>query len=148
MLKWLKLLHYKGIAIVKMLQLKKSQLFRFKIELATQDKLFLILLLRLLISPNQIIQLIQPCFKNHMDLPWLKIHQGYQFLHCLVNSADGGDSSAVDGFAVSGYLKKNEKEIFETLVNIPLKFRDKDYTQETIRNFHAPAISLTKRWRL
>ena len=25
-----------------------------------------------------------------------------------------------------------------------LKFRDKDYTQETIRNFHAPAISLTK----
>ena len=77
-----------------------------------------------------------------MDLPWFENPPGYQFLHCLVNSAEGGNSSAVDGFAVADYLRKNEKEIFETLINTPLKFRDKDYTQETIRNFHATAISL------
>ena len=29
-------------------------------------------------------------------------------------------------------------------MNIPLKFRDKDYTQEAYRSFYAPAISLTK----
>ena len=39
---------------------------------------------------------------------------------------------------------RNEKEIFETLVNIPLRFRDKDYTQEAHRSFYAPAITLTK----
>jgi gamma-butyrobetaine dioxygenase len=41
-------------------------------------------------------------------------------------------------------LKINEKEIFDILVSVPLKFRDKDYTQQSIRGFHAPAISLTK----
>jgi gamma-butyrobetaine dioxygenase len=79
-----------------------------------------------------------------MDLPWFETPPGYQFLHCLINSAEGGDSSAVDGFAVADYLRKNEKEIFQTLVGVPLKFRDKDYTQESIRRCHAPAISLTK----
>ena len=52
---------------------------------------------------------------------------GYQFLHCLVNDANGGDSSAIDGFAVADYLRQNEKDIFETLVSVPLKFRDKDF---------------------
>jgi len=79
-----------------------------------------------------------------MDLPWFETPPGYQFLHCLINSAEGGQSSAVDGFAVADYLRKNEKEIFETLVKVPLKFRDKDYTQKLHRSFYAPAISLTK----
>ena len=42
------------------------------------------------------------------------------------------------------YLKKNEKEIFETLVKVPLKFRDKDYTQESHRSFYGRAVTLTK----
>ena len=79
-----------------------------------------------------------------MDLPWFELPPGYQFLHCLVNDANGGDSSAIDGFAVADYLRQNEKDIFETLVSVPLKFRDKDYTQESHRSYHAPAISLTK----
>ena len=49
-----------------------------------------------------------------MDLPWFETPPGYQFLHCLINSKlKGGQSSAVDGFAVADYLRKNEKEIFE-----------------------------------
>ena len=79
-----------------------------------------------------------------MDLPWFENPPGYQFLHCLVNSAKGGDSSTVDAFAVADYLRKNEKEIFETLVNVHLKFRDKDYTQVSHRSFYGSAISLTK----
>ena len=82
--------------------------------------------------------------KNHMDLPWFENPPGYQFLHCLINSAKGGESSAVDAFKVADFLRDNEKEIFETLVTIPLKFRDKDYTQEAHRSFYAPALSLTK----
>ena len=50
----------------------------------------------------------------------------------------------MDAFAVANYLRNNEKDIFETLVSVPLKFRDKDYTQESHRNFYAPAVSLTK----
>jgi len=41
----------------------------------------------------------------HLEIIWIylgfELPPGYQFLHCLVNSANGGDSSAVDGFAVA-----------------------------------------------
>ena len=79
-----------------------------------------------------------------MDLPWFENPPGYQFLHCLINSAKGGDSSAVDAFAVADYLRNNEKDTFDILVNTPLKFRDKDYTQEAVRSVYGTAISLTK----
>ena len=41
------------------------------------------------------------------------------------------------------YLKHNNNEIFNTLTEVYLKFRDKDYTQENHRGFHAPAIGLS-----
>ena len=145
LLKWLKLLHYKGIAIVKNAPIEKESAFPVLNKISHTRQTFFD-------TPFEVINIPKPnnsaytahALRNHMDLPWFENPPGYQFLHCLVNSAEGGNSSAVDGFAVADYLKKNEKEIFETLVNTPLKFRDKDYTQETIRNFHATAISLTK----
>ena len=145
LLKWLKLLHYKGIAIVKNAPIEKESAFPVLNRISHTRQTFFG-------TPFEVINIPKPnnsaytahALRNHMDLPWFENPPGYQFLHCLVNSAEGGNSSAVDGFAVADYLKKNEKEIFETLVNTPLKFRDKDYTQETIRNFHATAISLTK----
>ena len=145
LLKWLKLLHYKGIAIVKNAPIEKESAFPVLNRISHTRQTFFD-------TPFEVINIPKPnnsaytahALRNHMDLPWFENPPGYQFLHCLVNSAEGGNSSAVDGFAVADYLKKNQKEIFETLVNTPLKFRDKDYTQETIRNFHATAISLTK----
>jgi len=82
--------------------------------------------------------------RNHMDLPYYETPPGYQFLHCLVNEAEGGNSSAVDGFKVADYLKHNDKETFNILKRIPIKFVNKDYTQNKHRVFHAPAITLTK----
>ena len=69
---------------------------------------------------------------------------GYQFLHCLVNDAKGGNSSVVDGFAVANYLKINEKEAFKILTNTYVKFKDTDYTQRATRVLHSPLITLTK----
>ena len=145
LLKWLELLHYKGISIIKNAPIKKESAFPVLNRISHTRQTFFD-------TPFEVINIPKPnnsaytahALRNHMDLPWFENPPGYQFLHCLINSAKGGNSSAVDGFAVADYLRKYEKEIFETLINIPLKFRDKDYTQETIRNFHAPAISLTK----
>ena len=143
--KWLELLHHKGIAIVKNAPVAKESAFPLLNRIShTRETFFK--------TPFEVINIPKPnnsaytahALRNHMDLPWFETPPGYQFLHCLINAAEGGDSSAADGFAVADYLKKNEKEIFETLVNVPLKFRDKDYTQKLIRGFHAPAISLTK----
>ena len=145
LIKWLELLHYKGIAIVKNTPTEKESAFPVLNRIShTRETFFK--------TPFEVINIPKPnnsaytahALKNHMDLPWFEMPPGYQFLHCLINSAEGGQSSAVDGFAVADYLRKNEKEIFETLVNIPLKFKDNDYTQKSIRSFHAPAISLTK----
>ncbi len=145
LIKWLEILHHKGISIVKNTPIEKESAFPALNRIShTRETFFK--------TPFEVINVPKPnnsaysahALRNHMDLPWFETPPGYQFLHCLINSAEGGDSSAVDGFAVADYLRNNEKEIFETLVSVPLKFRDKDYTQESIRGFHAPAISLTK----
>jgi len=145
LIKWLELLHQKGIAIVKNSPIEKESAFPVLNRIShTRETFFK--------TPFEVINVPKPNnsaytahgLRNHMDLPWFENPPGYQFLHCLINDAKGGDSSAVDAFAVADYLRKNEKEIFKTLVNVHLKFRDKDYTQESHRSFHAPAISLTK----
>ncbi len=145
LIKWLELLHYKGIAIVKNAPTDNESAFPVLNRIShTRETFFK--------TPFEVINIPKPnnsaytshALRNHMDLPWFENPPGYQFLHCLINSAKGGDSSAVDAFAVADYLRINEKEIFEILVNTPLKFRDKDYTQEAHRSFYAPAISLTK----
>ena len=130
LIKWLELLHYKGIAIVKNTPTEKESAFPVLNRIShTRETFFK--------TPFEVVNISKPnnsaytarALNNHMDLPWFENPPGYQFLHCLINEAEGGNSSAVDAFAVADYLRKNEKEIFETLVNVPLKFRDKDYTQ-------------------
>ena len=145
LIKWLELLHYNGIAILKNSPVAKNSALKVLNRIShTRETFFK--------TPFEVINIPKPnnsaytahALRNHMDLPWFENPPGYQFLHCLVNSAKGGDSSAVDAFAVADYLRNNEKDIFDILVNTPLKFRDKDYTQEAIRSVHGTAISLTK----
>ena len=145
LIKWLELLHQKGIAIVKNAPTEKESAFPVLNRIShTRETFFK--------TPFEVINIPKPNnsaytalgLRNHIDLPWFENPPGYQFLHCLINASKGGDSSTVDGFAVADYLRKNEKEIFETLVSVRLKFRDKDYTQELHRSFYAPAITLTK----
>ena len=145
LIKWLELLHYYGIAIVKKTPIEKKSALPVLNRIGCIRETFFK-------TPFEVINIPKPnnsaytahALRNHMDLPWFENPPGYQFLHCLINKAEGGNSSAVDAFAVADYLRKNEKEIFETLVSVPLKFKDNDYTQELIRIFHAPAITLTK----
>ena len=145
LIKWLKLLHHKGIAIIENAPVEDKSGFKILNRIShTRETFFK--------TPFEVINIPKPnnsaytahALRNHMDLPWFENPPGYQFLHCLVNSAKGGDSSAVDAFAVADYLRNNEKDVFDILVNTPLKFRDKDYTQEAIRSVHGTAISLTK----
>ena len=145
LIKWLELLHYTGIAIVKNAPVEKNSALKVLNRIShTRETFFK--------TPFEVINIPKPnnsaytahALRNHMDLPWFENPPGYQFLHCLINSAKGGDSSAVDAFAVADYLKNNEKDTFDILVNTPLKFRDKDYTQEAVRSFYGTAISLTK----
>lgn len=62
----------------------------------------------------------------HSDLPTRELQPGLQFLHCLVNDADGGESFFVDGFAIAQALRQEDPEAFDVLCRIPVEFRNKD----------------------
>ncbi|HET8726878.1 MAG TPA: gamma-butyrobetaine dioxygenase [Alphaproteobacteria bacterium] len=62
----------------------------------------------------------------HTDLPTRELQPGLQFLHCLVNDAEGGDSVMVDGFRVAEALRDEAPELFETLATVPMDWHNKD----------------------
>jgi gamma-butyrobetaine dioxygenase len=62
----------------------------------------------------------------HTDLPTRELQPGLQFLHCLVNDAEGGESIFVDGFAIADALRNEDPASFQALCEIPVEFRNKD----------------------
>ena len=51
----------------------------------------------------------------HSDLPTREIPPGFQFLHCLINEADGGESTLTDGAALVEALERDHPEAYELL---------------------------------
>ena len=143
--KWLKLLHEYGFAIIKKAPTKKKSAFKILNRISHHRETFFG-------TPFEVINVPKPnntaytadALRNHTDLPYFEYAPGYQFLHCLVNDAKGGNSSVVDGFAVASYLRKYEEEVFKVLTNTYVKFKDTDYTQKATRVLHSPLITLTK----
>lgn len=76
----------------------------------------------------------------HSDLPTRELQPGLQFLHCLVNDADGGESIFVDGFAIANALRREDPDAFRALCEIPVEFRNKDRHSDYRRL--APIIAL------
>jgi gamma-butyrobetaine dioxygenase len=58
----------------------------------------------------------------HTDNPYREPVPGYQALHTLVASPDGGDSLFTDGFALAEYLRTNHPEAFALLTRTPVLF--------------------------
>jgi len=145
LIQWLQILHIYGITIIKNAPTKDKSAFKILNKISHHRETFFG-------TPFEVINIPKPnnqaytadALTNHSDLPYFEYAPGYQFLHCLENSANGGDSTAVDGFAVADYLRKNEREMFDILSTTQVKFKDNDFTQEAIRIFHSPIITLTK----
>ena len=75
----------------------------------------------------------------HIDLTNQELVPGYQFLHCVQNSATGGESVFGDGYSACAELQKTAPEHFACLKEtpIPCRFHDDDFD---IRQ-HRPVIS-------
>jgi gamma-butyrobetaine dioxygenase len=54
---------------------------------------------------------------QHTDLPTRETPPGYQMLHCLENTTEGGNSRMTDGLAVVHTLRDEQPEAFELLAN-------------------------------
>ncbi len=68
----------------------------------------------------------------HTDLPNQESIPGAQFLHCVANSAEGGDSVFADGFRICNDLANEKPEFFETLKRIEVPWRFFDETCDIV----------------
>lgn len=76
----------------------------------------------------------------HTDLANQETPPGYQFLHCLANDCEGGESRFVDGLRVAEELRDQCPDHFQLLCEhaIPFCFEDEDHD---IRQHH-PVINV------
>lgn len=61
---------------------------------------------------------------QHTDYPALHFAPGVQFLHCINQAVEGGESEAVDGFHVAQLLQREDPEAFRTLSSLLVDFTD------------------------
>ncbi|MFD7447988.1 TauD/TfdA family dioxygenase [Kitasatospora sp. NPDC059827] len=66
----------------------------------------------------------------HTDNPYRDPVPTLQLLHCLENSATGGDSGLVDGFQAAAILRDEAPEDFATLTRTPVPFVFRDRRTE------------------
>ena len=76
----------------------------------------------------------------HTDLSNFETPPGYQFLHCLVNDSEGGESIFADGLRVLEDMRIEAPVHFELLAKhaVPFRFHDNEHD---IRHHH-PVINL------
>lgn len=79
----------------------------------------------------------------HTDNPYREPVPGFQALHVLVASPDGGESLFADGFAVAEQLRREDPAAFETLARtaVPFAYRSRN----AALNAERPLIQLSCR---
>ena len=82
----------------------------------------------------------------HTDNPYREPVPGYIFLHCLINNADGGDSTITDGFRVAEELREKAPEAFEALTRVRPDFTYVD--DDTVLENSGPLIELDPQGRV
>jgi gamma-butyrobetaine dioxygenase len=75
----------------------------------------------------------------HVDLATRERMPGLQFLHCLENSTDGGDSLLADGFWIAAQIAERAPGLYTALSTIPLVFANKASGSDF--RFEAPMFS-------
>ncbi|KAF9883877.1 hypothetical protein FE257_002720 [Aspergillus nanangensis] len=69
----------------------------------------------------------------HMDLMYMNEPPGYQLLHCLQNSCDGGESLFVDGFRVAKEMAKKNPDGYNKLAKVWLNY-EYNHKEHTYNN--------------
>jgi gamma-butyrobetaine dioxygenase len=78
----------------------------------------------------------------HTDLSNQELPPGYQFLHCIKNDAQGGESVLADGFAIAEALKAEDSAKFNLLCQHKMPFRFQDESCDI--RFEHPLITEEK----
>ena len=143
--RWLQTMHSYGVAIIQNAPTHDKSGFKILDKIGKHRETFFG-------TPFEVINIPKPnnqaytadSLANHSDLPYYEYVPGYQFLHCLVNDAKGGSSTAVDSFAVANFLKKNHLKRYKLLTENNVIFKDNDFTQKNVRVQKSPIIKVNK----
>ncbi len=143
--KWLQTMHSYGIALIQNAPTQNKSTFKILDKIGKYRETFFG-------TPFEVINISKPnnqaytadALANHSDLPYFEYVPGFQLLHCLVNEAKGGSSTAVDGFAVANFLKNNHSKKYKLLTENDVIFKDNDFTQKNIRVHKSPIIKINK----
>lgn len=74
----------------------------------------------------------------HVDLPTRERQPGLQFLHCVVNEAEGGESILVDGFRLAEVARIEQPDHYEVLTTLPWNWANRSTTSD--HRWSAPPI--------
>lgn len=66
----------------------------------------------------------------HVDLPTREYQPGLQILHCLENTASGGEAVMVDGFRIAEHLAAEEPETYRILSTERFTFQNRSKTSD------------------
>ncbi len=79
----------------------------------------------------------------HTDNPYRDPVPGFQALHCLIASREGGENLLADGFALAEHLRATESAVFRVLTHTPVPFRYRSRDAELFSE--KPLIQLSGR---
>ena len=66
----------------------------------------------------------------HVDLPTREYQPGLQFLHCMVNEAEGGQNILVDGFRIAEILRDEHPSEYAILTTVPFEWANRSTTSD------------------
>ncbi|XP_005192213.1 gamma-butyrobetaine dioxygenase [Musca domestica] len=80
----------------------------------------------------------------HIDVPYYENIAGIHILHCLVQSAKGGENTLTDGFYVADQIRQHYPKYYESLLKTPVDWHDigKDGDIEYHNIWREPVINL------
>lgn len=127
LLRWLRLLQKKGFSLLRGVPTEPGQVRKVaeRVAFARETNFGQVFDVVAMPDPNSnaYTALALPL---HVDLPTREYQPGYQFLHCIVSEADGGNSVLMDGFAAAERLRRQDGEAFDLLTNEPVLLRFQD----------------------
>lgn len=138
---WMKQLDQDGIILVKNMPSNDQALDDVALRIDYQRQTNFGVTFEVRSEPNPInLAYTALALPLHTDLPNQETPPGYQFLHCLANDTEGGESVFADGLKVLEDMREEAPDYFELLATVAIPFHFHDRTHDILH--HHPVINL------
>jgi gamma-butyrobetaine dioxygenase len=82
----------------------------------------------------------------HVDLPTREYQPGIQYLHCLINEAEGGENILVDGFRLAEEVRAHRPDYYQLLKTVSWNWSNRSKTSDY--RFSSPMLVTNREGQL